>query len=69
MDMEDRIIELETKITFFEKTVQELNEVIYSQQKQIDALEKASRELAKMVKDGAVGSGNDMPANEKPPHY
>jgi SlyX protein len=67
--MEKRIIELETKLTYFERTVQELNDVVYHQQKQIDALEKSCKELAKALRGFSGGSENDTPADEKPPHY
>ena len=69
MDTEKQIIELENKVTFLERTVQELNEVIYSQQKKLDALESASKKMAKALRDLNDSSADGMPASEKPPHY
>ena len=38
--MEERLVELETKTAFLEQTVEQLNEVIIGQQKQVDLLTK-----------------------------
>ena len=38
--MEERLVELETKTAFLEKTLEELNEVVVNQQQQIDMLTK-----------------------------
>lgn len=38
--MEERLIELETRLAFQEKTLEELNEVVVHQQQQIDRLEE-----------------------------
>jgi len=59
-----RLEAIETKLAFQEKTMKELNDVIYEQQKLIDRL--------KLVCDALAISGRDStpgPANEKPPHY
>ena len=37
--MEERIIELEARIAYQDKTIEEVNEVLISQQAKIDALE------------------------------
>lgn len=37
-DMEERITELETKVMFQDQTIEELNQVIYDQQQQLDKL-------------------------------
>ena len=36
--MEERITELETKVMFQDQTIEELNQVIYDQQQQLDKL-------------------------------
>ena len=38
--MEERLVELETKTAFLDKTIEDLNDVIVKQQQQIDLLEK-----------------------------
>ena len=66
MDDAERIRELEIKLTFLEKHVQEQDSVVYAQEKRIATLEKAARDLYART---AEGSPEDAPANEKPPHY
>ena len=49
MDTEQRLIEMETKIAFLDNTIEELNEVIPDQQRQIDLLgNKMKSVLAKL---------------------
>ena len=76
--MQDEIIELETKIAFLEKHINELSDALYAQQKQIDTLEEKYRQVKSLVQENAIdGAGdgqqalNEMidPALEKPPHY
>jgi len=38
--MEDRLVELETKTAFLDKTIEELNDVTFRQQQQLDQLSK-----------------------------
>ena len=67
---EERLAEIETKIAFQEKTIKDLNDVIYEQQQTIDQLAAVSDGLVKRVKELAEFiQGGDAPANEKPPHY
>lgn len=67
---EERLVEIETKIAFQEKTIKDLSDVLYEQQQEVerlgsicDALVKRVRELSEFI------TGIDAPANEKPPHY
>ena len=62
---DDRIEDLEIKMAFQEKAINELNQVLYDQQKTIDRLTSMVEMLMK-DRDGQNGPG---PANEKPPHY
>jgi SlyX protein len=67
--MSDELIELQTQLAFQEQTTAELNQVLISQQKQIDLL----RLEIKLLKD-KLGMLEDRietgpPQNEKPPHY
>jgi SlyX protein len=67
--MSDELIELQTQLAFQEQTVAELNEVMISQQKQIDLL----RLEIKLLKD-KFGMMEDRfetspPESERPPHY
>ncbi len=67
--MENRIVELETKISYQDHTIAQLNEVVTSQQQQIDQLEKAVERLRQHLKQ----SGNHEIARPDeevpPPHY
>ncbi len=53
--MEDRFEKLETRLTYQDKTVEALNEVVTRQQTQIDRLERELQSL-KDVFDGTTGS-------------
>ena len=66
--MEDRIVDLETKSAYQEHLIQELNEVIISQQKQIDHMEKSVQQLRDYIR--GLGEQQNMPEQESPPpHY
>lgn len=67
---EDRLLEIETKLAFQEKTIKELNDELYSQQQEIERLKSICDTLAKHYKAlSEISMGSDGPANEKPPHY
>ena len=67
--MEDRIIELETKLAYQEHTIEELNSVVIMQQGEIDRLKCAVEYLLDKVPQIADTNLEKAPANEKPPHY
>jgi len=73
MTNEYRLVEIETKIAFQEDLVQELNTIVYEQQKKIDRLEALCNSLVDHIKDlsMAVAEGNAAAgaADERPPHY
>ncbi len=65
---EDRITNLEIKISFMEDLIEQLNQTIYKQQQQIEFL---YREL-KSIKEQAGSSDQSSTRNLKdeiPPHY
>ena len=65
---EDRITNLEIKLSFTEDLIDQLNQTIYKQQHQIEFL---YRELNSMKEQAgsADGIGNSSPKDEIPPHY
>lgn len=70
-ELEQLVIELQTKLAFQEDAVDELNGVIVRQDKLLYQLEKQVALLLEKVKEFALadsGEGTD-PADEKPPHY
>ncbi len=69
MTIEDRLMEMEVKISFQEDTVQELNKVVCQQQKMLDQLEATCRFLLNQVKDLSDTASESKVSNERPPHY
>jgi SlyX protein len=70
VNIDERLIEIEVKITSQEDLTQELSRLVYQQQKQIDELRLACTALIKRMGDAAADEGAADPyANEKPPHY
>jgi len=69
--MDPRIIELETKFAFLEETVDQLNEVILDQGREIERLKSQLKELESRVAtkhDGGPEESHDA-LEERPPHY
>lgn len=67
---EDRLIEIETKLAYHEKTIKDLNDVLYEQQKEIKRLSDICDTLAKQESTRSSSlQGNNAPSDEKPPHY
>lgn len=67
---ENRLMEIETKIAYQEKTIMDLNEVVCEQQQEIERLGGICDSLLKRVKMlSELTPGIDAPADEKPPHY
>jgi uncharacterized coiled-coil protein SlyX len=62
--MEDRLTTLEIRYTHLERQVEELNRLLFDQQKMIDRL---TREIANL-RAGATGVEGG-PQSEPPPHY
>lgn len=63
--MEERLIDLEIRITRQEDMIDELNKTVYQQQLKIDSFEAILKEMASRI----VELENHHPFNEKPPHY
>lgn len=69
-DTEERLINLEIKITQQDHTIEELNDVIIEQQKRIEDLELKTTALIEKLKDlMAEPDEGDIRPHEKPPHY
>ena len=69
MVTEDRLIEIEIKISRQEDMLDALNQVVYQQQKKIDNLEALCSTLAGHVKNASDTGGDRNLVNERPPHY
>jgi len=68
IDLEEKMIELETKVAFQEDMLIKLHDALYEQQRE---LFKMSEKLSMVEADQKQGKGdfNRLYMNEKPPHY
>ncbi len=70
MDMENRLIELESRLAFQDDLIENLNEAVIRQQQQIERLELISKTLAERLRGLSDSAGaDDGPGHEVPPHY
>ncbi len=67
--IEERLVNIESKITYLEDTVQELNTTVYRQQNEIDQLRSLCESLVAHIRTLSTATGDDAPENERPPHY
>jgi SlyX protein len=67
--MEDRLIELESRMSFQDQTLQELNDIVAAQQQELGALRMAlqdlDRRLRALTPPPLAGAEDETP----PPHY
>jgi SlyX protein len=66
---EERIIEIEIKLTRQEDLVDELNKIVYQQQQRIDNLAEVIAALARRLAEAGIQGNEMMPISERPPHY
>lgn len=66
-DLEQQIVELETRLAYFEDLLQSLNNTVYSQDQKLVRLETENQQLLESLKElmGSFEGGEDAP----PPHY
>jgi SlyX protein len=67
-DIDKRLMDLEVKASFTEDWVEQLNQTIFQQQQQIDALILEVSQLRQQTPDGGSGGLNHL-RDELPPHY
>ncbi|HCZ17241.1 MAG TPA: SlyX family protein [Accumulibacter sp.] len=67
--MEDRVSELEVRITLAEDLVEELNLTVYRQQQQIDLLQQQLRHLYRHLQEAPTTVDKSNPRDDIPPHY
>jgi len=67
--IEERLEKLETKISFQEDQIEELNKTIYQQQQKLERLESICEALARELRALAEAGNDGKSANERPPHY
>jgi SlyX protein len=66
-ELRERIDTLETRLTYQDETIEQLNQTITAQWKQIDALTRRITELGDRLQQAEANAPG--PANERPPHY
>jgi len=67
--MQNRLVELETKISYQEHTIAELNDVVIRQQRQIDLLEKNVKRLQEHLQQSLPPDVGRSDEEVPPPHY
>jgi len=67
--IEERLINIEAKITFQEDLIEELNKTVYQQQQKLERLEAICEALARELRALAEAGNEGKAANERPPHY
>lgn len=68
MDHEQRFIDIEIKLTAQEDLTQQLSDLVYEQQKQIQDLQALYKALLLRLDEGGA-EGTDPYEEERPPHY
>ena len=66
---EARFIDLETKLAHQDQLLNELNDVVTSQQAKITQLEELCQALIQRVRASSEGLPESDPGDERPPHY
>jgi SlyX protein len=65
---DDRITNLEIKLSFTEDLIDQLNQTIYKQQQQIEFLYRELKSIKEQA-SSSDGPSNSSPKDEIPPHY
>lgn len=66
---ENRLIDIEIKLSHQEHLLDELNQTVYRQQTRIAQLEATCEALARQLKEAPDNGSERNGGNEKPPHY
>lgn len=66
---EDRLVDIEIKLTRQEDLLETLNRTVFRQQQKIDELESLCTALVMRIRDAQESQADSGAANEKPPHY
>ena len=66
---EEHLIRVETKIAYLEESVDELNRVVLKQEEAMRNLQKLTAQLAAKLKSQSEALEDELPGDERPPHY
>lgn len=67
-NLEERIMELEIKLSYMEDFMNQIQEVAVEQSKEIEKLKNENKLMIKQIKVLTENAEGDIP-NRKPPHY
>ena len=68
VSVEERLMEVESRLTFQEEGIQSLSELVYAQQLQLERLENSFNLLSQRLQDAAQSEQAKV-VDEPPPHY
>ena len=66
-ELAERIDSLESRLTYQDDTIEQLNQTITAQWKQIDMLTRQVAALTERLQEAEANA--PAPVNERPPHY
>jgi len=69
LDLEARIVDLESKLAFQEHTIQELNDVVTTQQTELMLFKQKLRQLQSQLESQSSSGMADPNQEPPPPHY
>ena len=68
--MDEKIIAIETKVAYQDKTIMELNEIVIAQQNELSLIKKELVLLNQKIEAMGAGAGvKPLNEEEPPPHY
>ena len=67
--LEDQLIDLQMRVAYQDETLSQLNDVVTSQQAQLDRLRVTVDDLVRLVGDATGPAASRDGAAETPPHY
>ncbi len=69
-NLEARVVQLESLHAHYQRTIEDLDQVVLAQQNRLDALERAVAALREGYNELISGGREERrPEDEKPPHY
>lgn len=68
MELEERVVELESRLAFQDDTIAALNDVVVAQQRDIERLQQQMAVLARRQEE-LVGQVGITESDAPPPHY
>jgi len=69
LSAEERIVELETRLAFQERLIQELNDALTGQQRQLDVFQHTLDTMCEQLKTGLADDTKLLSEEVPPPHY